>query len=61
MPSLAEMIADPAIGLRVSLVIVACFTSFCAVCTGGLWFYLTRDEDDSPVAHGAQKRERLAA
>jgi hypothetical protein len=31
------------------------------VCTGGLWFYLTRDEDDSPVPHGAQKRERLAA
>jgi hypothetical protein len=60
MPSLAEMTADPATGLQVALVILASFSLFCVVCTAGLWYYLTHDEGES-AAHGAEKRERLAA
>ncbi|HEU4649659.1 MAG TPA: hypothetical protein VFS33_11405 [Gemmatimonadales bacterium] len=61
MPSLAEMIADPSVGLRVALVVVALFGTFCVVCTAGLWWYLGSGDSDAATAHGAKERSKLAA
>jgi hypothetical protein len=60
MPSLAEMIADPGVGLRVALFVLALFGAFCVVCTAGLWWYLGSGEPDAPSAH-SKERSQLAA
>lgn len=61
MPSLAEMIADPGVGLRVALVALALFGVFSVVCTAGLWLYLGSGDSDAATAHGAKERNKLAA
>jgi hypothetical protein len=61
MPSLAEMIADPGVGLSVALVVLVLFSVFCVLCTVGLWWYLGTGDPEAPAAQGAKERSQLAA